>query len=282
VANFVSQAIRRIRRDGKAVIPYTLGRFHSVRKLYSLQARMRYGRKRDDLSRSMFPSISVDEAVRSIRENSVFLPVNLPQDVVADLVALAKSGPLRAFHLEGREFFYSDVKDARLADGTAISWAHIKHIQQHPLAIRIARDPKVMEVVSRYLGYTPRVAEIWMFWSFAGSLKDDERRAVGQTIDYHFDVHSLSFAYAAYYLLDTNRENGAHVMVSGSHRDKPVSWLFGSANRGDQSVVEQYGADRVLTIEGPAGTGFWQDSSCYHKALPPAKGDRLLFQVRYH
>jgi ectoine hydroxylase-related dioxygenase (phytanoyl-CoA dioxygenase family) len=138
-----------------------------------------------------------------------------------------------------------------------------------------------MEVVSRYLGYTPNRADIWMFWSFAGTLTDDERRNVGQTIDYHFDVHGYNFAYAAYYLTDTDRRNGAHQMVCGSHQRKPFKWLLGSAKQSDGPIESFYGKEKVLTIEGPAGTGFWQDSSCYHKALAPQIGRRLLLQARY-
>jgi hypothetical protein len=71
-------------------------------------------------------------------------------------------------------------------------------------------------------------------------------------------------------------------MICGSHRKKPLPWLFGSANQPDAPVESYYGSDKVLTIEGPAGTGFWQDSSCYHKALPPERGPRLLLQARYY
>jgi hypothetical protein len=280
-ASFVSGAIQRIRRDKGAVIPYALGRFHAVRQFYAFQRHLFHRARPHDVSHSVFPNVDVDEAVRSIRKSSVFQPVVLPPSVVQQLRAHAETAPLRSFHIEGREFFLKDVKDGRLEDGTVISWAHVKGIQDHPVANQIAFDPKVLEVIRRYLGYVPTRADIWMFWSFAGSLSDDERRNVGQTIDYHFDVHGYNFAYAAYYLTDTDRTNGAHQMVCSSHRRKPIKWLLGSAKQGDGPVEDFYGKQQVLTIEGPAGTGFWQDSSCYHKALPPHQGRRLLLQARY-
>jgi hypothetical protein len=98
-----------------------------------------------------------------------------------------------------------------------------------------------------------------------------KRKVATQTTEFHFDVHSYNFAYAAYYLLDTDRNNGAHVMITHSHKDKPTAWLFGSANQKDDVIYAHYPEDKVLIIEGMAGTGFWQDSSCYHKALPPEK-----------
>ncbi len=279
--SFFSNAMKRLRRDKGAVAPYALGRFRSVRKLYALQRNLRSGVKPQDLSQSIFPDVDVDKAVESIRTSSVFQPVTLPRNIVQELVTHAETAPLRSFHMEDRQFTLKDVKDGRLEDGTTVSWAHIRNIQDHPLANQVAFDPKAMEVVSRYLGYTPTRADIWMFWSFAGGLSDDERRKVGQTIDYHFDVHGYNFAYAAYYLTDTDNTNGAHQMVCGSHRNKPIKWLFGSAKQSDAPIEGYYGKQKVLTIEGPAGTGFWQDSSCYHKALPPQQGRRLLLQARY-
>jgi hypothetical protein len=279
---FFSRAVRRLRRDKGAVVRYTLGRFYAVRRAYAFQRRLRRGARPQDLAQSIFPGVDVAAALDSIRDTSVYYPVMLPAGMVRELRAFAETSPLRSFDLEGREFFLEDVRDGHLSDGSVITWAHVKHIQEHPLANRIAFDPKALEVISRYFGYTPSRADIWMFWSFSSGLTNEDRRKAGQTIDYHFDVHSLNFAYAAYYLTDTNRDNGAHQMVRGSHRRKPFSWLFGSAKQPDERVEAQYGRENVLTIEGPAGTGFWQDSSCYHKALPPEKGVRLLLQARYY
>lgn len=280
--SFPARAVRRLRRDRTAVLPYALGRFHTVRRAYAFQQRLFHGARPQDLGQSLFPEIDVAQAAESIRGNSVYQPVRLPADAVNELRVLAETAPLRSFDLEGREFFYHDVRKGHLPDGTPVTWAHVKNIQQHPLANKIAFDPKALAVMARYFGYTPSRADIWMFWSFAGGLTDDDRRRAGQTIDYHFDVHSWNFAYAAYYLTDTDRNNGAHRMICGSHRNKPLAWLFGSAKQPDTKVETHYGPEKVLTIEGPAGTGFWQDSSCYHKALAPESGVRLLLQVRYY
>lgn len=71
-------------------------------------------------------------------------------------------------------------------------------------------------------------------------------------------------------------------MVRGSHTRKPLTWLIGSARKSDAQIASRYTSSDVLTIEGPAGTGFLEDTSCYHKALPPLERMRLLLQIRYH
>jgi hypothetical protein len=180
-----------------------------------------------------------------------------------------------------RGFQYADVINGRLSDGQSVTLAQVAGITDHPLAQRIANDPVVMAAMTRYLGYTPK-HEIRLYWSFVVDTTLEERRRTGQTVEYHFDCHSYNFAYAAYYLSDTDEDSGAHVMVIGSHREKPTAWLFGSVRQSDEAVNQLYPKNRIITITGKAGDGFWQDSSCYHKALPPKTASRLLLQVRYY
>lgn len=100
-------------------------------------------------------------------------------------------------------------------------------------------------------------------------------------IDYHCDVGGLNFVYASFYITDTDRHSGAHVMMRRSHNDKPLRMLLRSAVASQEDVHKRYGVDNELIIEGPAGTGFVQDTSCYHRATPPTAGDRLMLAVRF-
>jgi len=262
--SFVKQAIGRVRREGWSLMPYALGRFHTVRTLYSAQSRVLRGQRHHDVSRTLFAGVNVDQAVESIRESAVYTPVTLPADVVADLKKIAETEVLEGFGKSGKlHFHYDDVKDAHLPNGELVLMGRVLDATKYPVANRVAEDPVALSVMSQYLGYTPTRWEINLFWSFVSDAALEARKAATQTTEFHFDVHSYNFAYAAYYLLDTDRTNGAHVMITHSHKDKPTAWLFGSANQKDDVVYAHYPKDRVLIIEGKAGTGFWQDSSCY-------------------
>jgi hypothetical protein len=70
-------------------------------------------------------------------------------------------------------------------------------------------------------------------------------------------------------------------MMKRSHDRKPLRMLLGSAHASEESVRKLYGIENEITIEGPAGTGFVQDTSCYHRAAPPTRGDRLMLAVRF-
>jgi hypothetical protein len=280
--SFARQAIGRIRREGWSLMPYVLGRFKTVRNIYSAQSHILQGKKKQDLSDSIFRNVNVEQAVSDIRKDAVHLPVILPPESVAELRHIAETADLEASTKSGAQHFhYADVRNAHLPNGELVLVARVVDAKQFPAVHRVAADPIVLSVMSDYLGYTPTRRDVRLFWSFASDAPLAVRKVARQTTEFHFDVHSYSFAYAAYYLLDTDRHNGAHVMIAGSHKDKPASWLFGSANQKDEVVYAHYPKDKVLVIEGKAGTGFWQDSSCYHKALPPERSERLLFQVRY-
>ena len=47
---------------------------------------------------------------------------------------------------------------------------------------------------------------------------------------------------------------------------KPLRMLVGSAVASEAAVREQFGPENESTIEGRAGTGFVQDTACYHRA----------------
>ncbi|MCA1720944.1 MAG: hypothetical protein LC779_07565, partial [Actinobacteria bacterium] len=134
---------------------------------------------------------------------------------------------------------------------------------------------------SQYLGYEPQTCRPWLFWSYAGDYTEQERQAAGQTYFFHYDVFGYNFLYVNYYLTDVTRDRGAHVLVAGSHDRKPLGMLLGSAIVAEQRVRSTYGADAIRIIEGPAGTGFVEDTSCLHLATPPETGDRLMLQFRY-
>lgn len=277
---FAIQAAHKVRSEGLDVLPWVIGRFYVVRRFYSLQRRVL---ERDPLTPSgatIFPDINVAEAADAIRKEAVFRSARLPADYVLQLRQFAASQTL-TMRNGPAGFRYEDVKDGKLNDGRKITLAQVDGIRDNLTAKAVAEDPVAKAVMRKYLGYTPR-SQIRMYWSFVTSATVEERQHTGQTVEWHFDSDFYNFVFASYYLSDVDENSGAHVMVSGSHIDKPTAWLFGSVQRSDDAVRAHYPSSRVMLLEGKAGEGFWQDSSCFHKALPPKLRDRLLLQVRYY
>ncbi len=70
-------------------------------------------------------------------------------------------------------------------------------------------------------------------------------------------------------------------MIKGSHRNKPLRLKLGRSRRSTEALEKVYGKNFDTLIEGSAGTGFFEDASCYHRALAPHARERLMLQIRY-
>lgn len=284
---FIRGALRKLReRPVAETAPYAFGRFARVRRVYgrSMGLAQRAGlvpRTRPVRLETLFPGLEPKALAAQMRERSAAFGLRLPEEVVSSLARAARSGTLRQWQT-GRLFHAADVTDGRLPDGSAAVLADLHEASLLPEVQRVARDPLLIDTIGEYLGYVPMGYDPRILFSFAGDYSESERRFVGQTFEYHFDVHAYNFVYVNVYLVDVDEDAGAHVMVLGSHDDKPLRWLFGSAKRSDATIEIHYGQPRVLTIVGPAGTGFIQDSSCYHKILPPRRRDRIMLHIRYY
>jgi hypothetical protein len=281
---FARQVWQKLRkRSFQRNLSYALGRFHAVRLAYAhwrgLDQRFRRAPSLGASSGASVEPFDVAAAVRGLRSDAVFRPVTLSAKAVADLRELAQSGVCVNWGDE-RRYRAAEVRAGRLPDGTRAIIGEIAEAPSHPAVRDISEDPRVLGAVARYLGYVPAQRIVRLLWSFASDASLAERRAAGQTFLFHFDVQSYNFLYANFYLTDVDATSGAHVMIAGSHRRKPIGWLLQSANRGDDEIHRYYGPGE-LVIAGRAGEGFLQDSSCYHKALVPQTADRLMLQIRY-
>ncbi|WP_207461123.1 hypothetical protein [Azospirillum sp. SYSU D00513] len=263
---------------------YALGRFETVRRGYSLcrgLGRAARAGAAKPAAPSLFASVSPVDAVEAVRRDSIAWGFDLPPSVVRELTAHAETVDLFDRGRPDRSFRRAEVEAGRLPDGDPVALGIVRDPMAHARVREICHDPVLMESVTRFLGYRPGKIIPRLFWSFASAMEDDERRRRGQTIDWHFDVHDLNFISANFYLTDVDRWSGAHALVRGSHKGKPLRLLMGSANAPHEAVMGVYGADKELIVEGPSGTGFLEDTSCYHRAIAPTRGDRLMMQIWY-
>ncbi len=275
---------------------YLLGRFATVRSAYSRLHRLKDAAvgprplRIGDLyhpadatlevaaSGHVLPTRTAAEQVAEMRSQSYSLGPSLGQAAVAEL---QRSAHTLALHFNEADVGTYEALSQAPQRRSNLALATIRNSARLPLIRAIAGDAFLIEAASLFLGYRPTEVSTWFFWSLANHLSDDERRAASQTIDYHFDVNGFNFLYVNFYLLDTDDMNGAHALIAGSARNKPMRHLLGSARLGDAEARETYGTGAERVIEGPAGSGFLEDTSCYHKALAPVSADRLMLQLRY-
>ncbi len=267
---------------------YLFGRFRTVRACYS---RFRYVcewgarniSEQESFQDTIFPALDIGAAVAAIRKDAVFTDIRLPAELTKEIETFCRAEPLFARQdPQGPAFLHAEIKNGYTPDGRPVAIAPITDPLRCEAVRRVVTDPVLNRLVAAYLGYVPKKVDTLLYWSVASSFTDVERRRLKQhVIDYHYDVGGLNFLYVSFYILDCTVGSGAHVMMKGSHLRKPLRWLLGSAVADEEAVRTFYGRENELVIEGPAGTGFIQDASCYHRASPPTIGDRLLLQLRF-
>ena len=266
-------------------LPYLLGRFSGVRHAYgrTIGGFQRVGAlpglapAREEVVDGPEPAA----LVAALERDSAHIGLELPGETVDAIAGACRELPLRQWFTM-RKFRFADVRDGRLPDGSPALIADVLGVDGVAAARAVAHSPRILAALERYMHYRPIGVDVRVLASFAGDFSDDTWRAYGQTVDFHFDVHSYNFIYANYYLTDVEANSGAHVMVHGTHVNKPLNWLLGQARRSDDEVARAYPPESQHTIAGPRGLGFLQDSSCFHKALPPKTRDRLLLHIRYY
>lgn len=288
--------IRRIFRIGPM---FVLARFRTYRIAYSRVQRLRqsaglfgreWDRERETSFRprhdSIFHGFDADRSVEELRKEGVSLGLDLPADLVAEIHSLAGRLPLQN-SVRSRPFLKSEVAEGgRLADGEMVTLGTAykrrkRQLLKHECVSRIVNDPLILEIVSRYLGYSPkRLSDLELYWSFATKLSPEEQMRQGNAIDYHFDLHGHNFIMVAFYITDTDRTSGAHVMFKHSHKKKTWPMLF-SYSQPVEVLQRYYGSENETMIEGKAGSGFLMDNSTYHRATTPESADRLLLRLVY-
>ena len=268
---------------------YALGRFYIARKIYRFfQIILSFFKKfsttqttiQYTLFNTVFPEVCIDHSIAALRQNSVSLNLTLPSDLVDELREYAHSTScLRSG--DRKPFIFSEVQAGKLADGVPVVLGFVDNPMACPAVKKICADATLLAIVKKHLGYFPEI-EPRLLWSFVNEgLTDAYRIDHWQTVKYHFDVDGYNFIYANFYLSSVNAQSGAHVMIKGSHKGKPLKMLFHSAVQSDEAILNYFGNEKQLIIEGEPGFGFIQDSACYHKALAPIKENRLMLQLRF-
>lgn len=265
----------------KQPLAYIFCRFKIFRDIYAWARRFQIAKTvASESAESQFSSINPVLVAKTIRSDSYALGFNLDARWLSEF--LAQLPTLHATDVRSaRRFLLSDIKDGKLSDGTSVALAFVDGLEKLDTVKALMNDAKLLASVRNYLGYRAENTKVLLYCSFVGDFSLEDRRRSYQTVEYHYDVHAMNFCYAHFYLTDTDKDSGAHVLIRGSHRAKPLRFLFGSARASDEAVEAHYGKDKVTLIEGVAGTGFLEDTSCFHKALTPIKQNRLMLQIRY-
>ena len=136
----------------------------------------------------------------------------------------------------------------------------------------IANNSDILIAVRDFLGATPTITNINMWWSIPGKEQAEQAQL------FHRDVDDYKFCKLFVYLTDVEMEDGPHVYVEGSSSSPKLRKI---KRYSDKEIIEVFGEKAIKHFIRPKGSAFLVDTYGFHKGLLPEQNKRLLFQVQY-
>lgn len=164
-----------------------------------------------------------------------------------------------------------------VAPGDAPAPTHVAYFSNEqvvnaPHCLRLANDPQILSAVGQVLGAKPTISYMAAWWSMPGRGKAEHAEM------FHRDVDDLRFVKLFVYLTDVTADSGPHMFVRGSHKSEELSARIRYTDDDVESVFDK---NDILSLTGPAGTMFLENTFGLHRGIPPAREPRLIFQILY-
>lgn len=270
-------------RNPRLFLMRKVARFEFVRSWIGYFSK--HAGKLDEISEdnsSVFQDINVDEANRSMEKDGYALGINLPSEVVQEILDYAYSATCYANRNPKQAFSYHQKEQAEARLGRRFRLGSYFGAESCPAIKRLERDPRLLAIAAKFLGATPHHMATELWWSFPVAANRLEQLKAAQV--FHYDMDDYRFIKFFFYLTDVDSSSGPHVVIRGSHKNKKFSHqLLGvrCASKDDKEIVDCYGAENVVTICGQAGLGFAEDTYSFHKGSLPTEKERLLLQIEY-
>jgi hypothetical protein len=153
-----------------------------------------------------------------------------------------------------------------------------EHLADSPL-VRLGLDKKLLEIVSSYFGFWPRLQAI------SASLNFPQKDKAKHSQLFHRDPEDVKLIKVFIYLENVDENHGPFTYIPGTHP-------FGSAADIVPKHTSRYRVldeDMALVLPqwswlactGPANTMILADTVGYHKGGKPTKGNRILIAFSY-
>lgn len=178
-------------------------------------------------------------------------------------------------------FLHDDAKKHRFG-----SYKQLE-ILNAPFLLETALHPAILNIAEDYLGCTPLLFSINVWWNFGGF-----HVTRGITQDFHRDPDDFKFLSFFTFLTDVGAHGGQHVFIRKTHDKKTllehigdsefVDKLFrdGDDGYGRFSIYEQRLSELMEDVRGEAGQGFIADTYGLHRGVPSER-DRFICWCRY-
>jgi hypothetical protein len=288
-ARAMTNAWHTLRRYPGYFLMRAVGRFDSVRNAVAgLQTLMRgslsdYLRTLERERSQFFADVDPADIAHRLDRDGFAFGLTLPRPTVTTIVDFARSNPCFVDRDPQLGFLPAQLDKVREKLGRKFLLAQYFNLRSRlPVVALLSRDPVLLGIAARYLRTPPTLVGVNLFWSYPAALSPDRHNYAAQM--FHYDLDDFRFMKFFFYLSDVDSTAGPHVAVRATHRDRPhlrFGDRFKVRRYSDAEIVAAYGKERVVSITGPAGMGFVEDTLCIHKGQTPTARERLILQFQY-
>lgn len=187
------------------------------------------------------------ELVRALRGDGMVRAGHLPPDVLRRVRA-----------------FTDDMPPGEYAD-----------FHEQPDIRALVLGSEVLNVVRGYFNAEPELLECNLV---VGRAENPARDPVHAQRHFHFDFAGWQSLNLFVYLTEVEPDSGAHQVVIGTHRGRRLRDMIRPWVPDDEINARYPG--RVQTIDGPAGTMFFENTEAFHRRLI-LKQRRVMLNVLY-
>jgi len=285
-----ARGIQHFRKNGET----PMKSYYAMRDLYSLTN----GRSNDLISwlqmlrhpknLEVIPSgilgklsnFEVKNIAAEIKKNGYYISSNkIDLDTANKIVKFCKTTPVEPLGINSEDF--QDFADKKVIFNplypiSPIYRFNMKQVFENLDLLSLILDKSLLAVAQEYLGCTPVLDLVALWWSVAFNGKGTSEAAQ----EFHYDMDRIKFLKIFIYLTDVNSENGPHCYVKGSHIRKPKA-LLSDGRKSDSEIKIHYSESQINELHGSQGTIILADTRGFHKGKPLVSGYRLIFQLEY-
>jgi len=228
---------------------------------------------------SIFKNLDITAIVNELKIEGYSLGINLPTSYLNSILDYAKKSPCYGDSNYQQGFLYKDKALIEKNNYSFMSASYPNLIKNCSSIKAVSNDPQLFNIAKQYLGFSPKLLNVQMWWVFPKESTDIEKSIWAQK--FHHDIDDYKFVKFFFYLTDVDIGSAPHSYVSRSHVNKKFRHQLSMKRIEDKDIYNDYGKEKVVSIYGKAGLGFVGDTYCIHKATSPISKDRLLLQLQF-
>ncbi|MET0342037.1 MAG: hypothetical protein ABW252_13620 [Polyangiales bacterium] len=273
---YLSKNLRYLAADPRFFWMKTFARFERLRELAGRSDAVPAPAGESEAFVSAF---GLAEIGATLRDDGYFVGLSLRPEVTAALVARAAKETCYAERDPQRPLVLSEHAKP---PARPLHVASYFSQQEDWDEFRLVRDdPWLTAIAHAYLGREPVYLRSELAWSFP---KPDVTRAerVATAQVFHCDINDFRTLKFFFYLSDVGLGGGPHAYVKKQPRPRTLRHqAMGQrvAAIDEAALLATYADNEVVTVCGPAGTGFIGDPYYFHRGTTPTETPRLLMQL---